>query len=265
MRAFRRSLRDLPPLTLSPAEINQYLHRREQVDRAMRLGTTRLSYDLIPVDTDPGVEAPVLPMNLGTAVAILFVDSTGSPWPVTSVTTGNARWFHVAAPKGLKNGNMLVGSALVRVGQTNIIVSLAGRNGPVSMVLRARPTPASGGKTLPTVVTVMVPGLGPQAKPPAFSPSGTHTVNARQVAFLDGVPPKGAHALVVSPAGRVQAWVYHRRIYLRTHASLVFPAWTAVLRNRHLRVYTIPLTPSVLLDRHGRETDVTLSGDHLHG
>lgn len=229
----------------------------------VRSGNAHLSYTMLPVSTTPGARSPVVHLTAGTVVALLFTDSTGAPWPVTSETTGNARWFSVKQPKGVSAGNMLVVSPLVRVGITNVIVTLKGRNSPVSIVLRSR---SNATAVLPSVLDVRVPGRGPQAIPPVLATSGPQTISAHQIRFLDGVPPSGAKPLTTAPGLTVEAWLYHHRIYVRTRGSLVFPAWEAVVRgSHHLRVYTIAPTPQILVDRHGREIHITLSGVDTHG
>ena len=260
--AFQRSLRDIPALSLSRRDIRMYQKRREEIDKVVRSGDGHLSYSLIPVNTNPGAQAPIINMTTGTVSAISFVDSTGAPWPITSETVGNARWFHIAIPKGLKQGNLLVATPLVRVGISNVLVTLKGRDAPVTLVLRSRPRRT----LLPSVINVLVPGLGPKAHPPTLLPAGPQTVTAHQIAFLDGVPPSGAKPLTLSPGAPAQMWRYQKHLYLRCRASLIFPAWTSVVRgSRHMRVYTLMPTPVLLLMRHGRQIHVAVTGGDVHG
>lgn len=260
--AFQRSLRDIPALSLSRGEIRLYQKRREEINKVVRSGDGHLSYSLIPVNTNPGAQAPIINMTTGTVSAITFVDSTGAPWPITSETVGNASWFHVAIPKGLSQGNLLVATPLVRIGITNVLVTLKGRNAPVTLVLRSRPSRS----LLPSVINVLVSGMGPKAHPPTLLPAGPQTVTSHQIAFLDGIPPAGAKALKLTEGTPAQAWRYQHHIYLRSRASLIFPAWTSVVRgSRHMRVYTLMPTPVLLLMRHGRQIHVSVTGSDTHG
>lgn len=261
-KAFQRSLKSLPSLALSPQEIRAYQKRRDKINQVVRSGDGHLSYSVVPVHLNPGAQAPVVALTTGTVLALTFIDSTGAPWPVTSQTVGNARWFHVTAPKGLADGNLLLVTPLVRLGTTNVIVTLKGQDSPITVVLRAQPHRS----LLPSVVNILVPGIGPNGTPPTLVPAGPQTINAQQIGFLDGVPPAGALSLTVTPTTNTQAWRYHHQIYLRTRANLIFPAWTAVVRgSHHMRVYTITRTPVVLVMRHGHQQQLALHGDDHNG
>jgi intracellular multiplication protein IcmK len=261
-RVFRRSLRDLPPLALSRSEIREALRKKAAVDKVLRSGDTKLSYGFLPVDTSPGARAPVLTLSPGTALAITFTDSTGAPWAVTSRTIGNPKLFSVAQPKGL-NDNMLVVSPLTPAGSTNLIVTLAGRTAPVALAVRVRPDDHAD---LPAVLDVSVPGTGPLARIPTIEAAGPATISSAQIAFLEGVPPAGARTLTAHPVGPVSAWLYKGRVYLRTRASLIFPAWRSVVRGSgHLRVYTVAPVPQVLVARHGHTVSIALTGEDTHG
>ena len=259
---FRRSLRDLPPLALSRREIRETLRKQAAVDQVLRSGDTRLSYGFLPVDTSPGARAPVLDLSPGTALAITFTDSTGAPWAITSRTIGNPKLFSVAQPKGL-NDNMLVVSPLTPAGSTNLIVTLADRTAPVALAVRVRP---DNHTDLPAVLDVSVPGTGPLARPPTIEAAGPTTISHTQIAFLEGTPPAGARTLTAHPAKPATAWLYKGSIYLRTRASLVFPAWQSVVRGSgHLRVYTVAPVPQILVDRHGHTVPIALAGEDTHG
>lgn len=259
---FRRSLRDLPPLALSRREIRETLRKQAAVDQVLRSGDTRLSYGFLPVDTSPGARAPVLDLSPGTALAITFTDSTGAPWAITSRTIGNPKLFSVAQPKGL-NDNMLVVSPLTPAGSTNLIVTLADRTAPVALAVRVRP---DNHTDLPAVLDVSVPGTGPLARPPTIEAAGPTTISHAQIAFLEGTPPAGARTLTAHPAKPATAWLYKGSIYLRTRASLVFPAWQSVVRGSgHLRVYTVAPVPQILVDRHGHTVPIALAGEDTHG
>lgn len=261
-KAFQNSLRGFPSLSLSPRMIKEYQKRRDAIDRVVRSGDGHLSYSVVPVHLNPGARAPVVDLTTGTVLALDFIDDTGAPWPLTSETVGNPRWFHVTLPKKLPQGNLLLITPLVRVGTTNVVVTLKDEDSPITVVLRSRPHRT----LLPSVVNVAVPGIGPEGVPPTLITAGPSTVTASQIAFLDGVPPTKARPLTVSPMAATQVWSYHGQLYVRTRSSLVFPAWTAVVRGgRHMRVYTVPTAPVLLLMRHGTQTQLTVHGDDRHG
>lgn len=206
----------------------------------------------ILVNMSPGSTPPVIRLRAGYVTSLVFLDSTGQPWPVVGYDLGNPKAFNIqpTAPDG-KSATLIV-QALVRYEQGNLAVMLKGESTPVMLTLMP------GQHAVDYRVDLRVPGLGPNATvsmigiPAAASPV--------LLAFLDGVPPAGAKLLDVEgpPA---QAWLFGGRIYLRTRLSILSPGWLATMSSPDgTHVYKLMKTPIVLVSQRGALAQLSIKG-----
>lgn len=79
---FQESLRQMMPL--SEEQIQEYRKWSDQRDRALLPVSPTLSSRSVHVELEPGCAPVVVRTTANIATSIVFHDSTGQPWPITS-------------------------------------------------------------------------------------------------------------------------------------------------------------------------------------
>ncbi len=248
---YRQALKDLFPL--SPAEIQSFRATVDATRHAIHPGPApAMQTRTLLLDLQPGAPVPVIHVAPGYVSSIVFLDSTGAPWPITSVTVGDAKWFSVQAPK-VDPQNLLTVSALGSHLASNMAVTLTHHTTPIVIALETSASDAA------VLTALRANEQGPNAKTPTLEPEIPVGADGALLAFLDEVPPAGA--IVLKSTNRdVEAWQYQRGIYVRTHFAVISPAFISVVRGEAgVRVYHVPLTPSVVFSHGGTPLTVDLS------
>jgi intracellular multiplication protein IcmK len=258
--AYERSLKILLPTT--PEEVRGYrmkLDEREEAmsdsrPAAMRSRTER-------VRLEPGREAPLVELSPNLVTALVFTDSTGSPWPVAATVLGSGSLFSAQL---LENGaaNQVVVSPLSNHGHSNLVVSLKGNDIPlvVRLITSSAVDPA---RQLDGLIIFQIQEPGPGARPLVNgSVKPRQVVDALLYSLLDGVEPTRARAVIAEPALEGESFVQvGSNLYLRTTRALIWPAPQArVSGPGGLSVYELPPVPSVLLADRDEVFTVLLSG-----
>jgi intracellular multiplication protein IcmK len=186
------------------------------------------------------------------ATSLVFHDSTGKAWPVSSVTNGAAAFYTVLRPE-IPEGNLLNIIPLREYGSSTIVVSLTGRDVPLVIRLDSDGIKAPE-RSADGMVLFRIGHQGPNAETPVTGMPMKETVSSEMLAFLDRVPPKGAHRLRLDPASAASdLWSMGDMYFLRTSDSLVWPAWKAVVNGAGaIKCYEIPVTSRVLIARDGK-------------
>lgn len=239
--AFHSVLKKNIPLT--PEEIRKFEQDFDKTQAAIHsqeppvMQTRTMALNLAP-----GAPVPVIKVTPGYVSSVVFLDNTGSPWPITSVTVGDPRFFSVEAPK-VKPRNVLTVAALGSHLASNIAVTLAGHTTPVMLSLETNPAQAA------VLTALRANSSGPLAESPVF-----HTVghaNTTLLAFLDDVPPNGASELATQSKG-ITGWSYKNNLYVRTELTPVWPAWVATVTGEMgIKVYKLPNVSSILVVDNG--------------
>ncbi len=248
---YSQALKDLFPM--SPAEIQSFRATVDATRHAIHPGPAPVMQTrTLLLDLQPGAPVPVIRVAPGYVSSIVFLDSTGAPWPITSVTVGDAKWFSVQAPK-VDPQNLLTVSALGSHLASNIAVTLTHHTTPIVIALETSASDAA------VLTALRANEQGPNAKTPTLEPEIPVGADGALLAFLDEVPPAGA--IVLKSTNRdVEAWQYQQGIYVRTHFAVISPAFISVVRGEAgVRVYHVPLTPSVIFSHRGMPLTVDLS------
>ena len=250
--AFSKMVRNMMPL--SPAQIKtlRYMFDKSQRAAATYPGTPpRPTSSSTIVNLSPGATPPVVRLRAGYVTSLVFLDSTGQAWPIAAYDLGDPKSFNI---KWNRKGNTLLVQSMTTYKSGNLAVILKGLDTPVMVTLMP------GQKNVDYRVDLRVSGLGPNAKPsltglPAAS-------NPQLINFLDGVPPKGAHALRVEGSGnQSQAWLYGKHLYLRTTLTVLSPGWISSMSSPDgTHVYELPKTPVVLASEQGTMVQLTIKG-----
>lgn len=203
------------------------------------------------VNLEPGSTAPVIRLAAGFVTTILFVDSTGAPWPITAYSVGDPQNFNI---QWNQKDNTLFIQSLKVYAHGNMAVRLWGLDTPVVLTL------VSGQRTVDFRVDLQVGGRGPDAKPVVIDTAFGAKVNPLLMNLLDGVPPKGSIKLNVI-GGLGDAWLYDNKVYFRSKLTILSPAWlSSVSSPDGTHVYELMLTPYIVATQNGRTVDIKLSG-----
>lgn len=248
--AFLQTVRNMLPLT--PQQVHSLRVLLDKTQRAANAypGTPpRPTSSSVIVNLAPGSTPPVIRLRKGFVTSLVFLDSTGAPWPIAAYDIGDPKAFNV---QWNRKSNTLLVQALDTYHTGNLAVILKGQNTPVMLTLMP------GQSAVDYRVDLRVPGLGPDANPTLSDLPAAQ--NPKLLTFLNGIPPQGAQTLQVQ-GGSCQAWLFHKHIYLRTSLTVLSPSWLATMSSPDgTHVYEIPQTPVVLASDRGKITQLELQG-----
>ncbi len=203
------------------------------------------------VNLAPGATPPVIRLAEGFVTSLVFLDSTGAPWPLDAYDLGNPKAFNIAWDKK-DNTLMVQANTLFTYG--NLAVKLRGLATPVMLTL------LPGQKAVDYRVDLRVQGQGPNAKPSPLGEGVPYTEDVDLLSVLDGVPPPGAQELTLV-GGSGQAWLANGKLYFRTRDTVLSPAWLASLSSADgTNAYEMVSTPMILVSENGKPVHLKVEG-----
>lgn len=239
---------------LSPEEIirlKQLYHTSEYAQAAPAGTPPKPTATSQFVNLSPGSTPPVIRLSQGFVSSLVFLDSTGAPWPISAYDLGDPSAFNIQWDK-TSNTLMIQATKLYNYG--NLAVRLRGLNTPVMLTL------IPGQKAVDYRVDLRVQGYGPNAKsmpmeegiPPAASDILLHV--------LDGVPPDGSTRLVVS-GGDARAWLLNDKMFIRTSLTILSPGWLGSMTSADgTHAYEMQKSPVLLVSWHGKVMQLKVEG-----
>ena len=173
----------------------------------------------IIVSLAPGSTPPVIRLRSGYVTSLVFLDSSGQPWPIVAYDLGNPDSFNLqpTTPDGKSNTVLIQAKSTYQRGNLAVYVKRSKYTSDVDFNAWTK-------KQLIYRGDLRIPGFGPNAK--ALGDNSPLSSDPVLVNFLDGVPPQGAKTMQVV-GGQGQAWVYGKHLYLRTGMTLLSPSWTS--------------------------------------
>lgn len=259
-RAFRAAT--LERLPMSPGQINQFQQKMDETMQAMHPAPPpKMNSRSLHVSLQPGGKTPIVRVAPGYVSSLLIVDATGAPWPITTVTVGNPKWFSVVKPE-TSEANLITVAPMTNHASTNLTVTLQGRDMPlIVQVLVADAAEDKKAYEADALVSFQIDAHGPKAKLPVLGDTVRSPASPELISFIDGVPPPGAKEVQLRPEiPGIQAWAYNSQIYLRTRHPAMSPAWSQIARGSgDLRVYVMPQVPSLMLSVDGQIQSVMVS------
>jgi intracellular multiplication protein IcmK len=194
------------------------------------------------------------------ATSLVFHDSTGQPWPITSVTNGGPAFFQVLRPE-LPDGNLLNVMPTQGYGTSTIVVTLEKRDIPLVIRLESDSV-RSPERKADALVLIQLAHYGPKASVPIVADI-QETVDSALLAFLDHTPPSKAVRVRMEPTlEKLNVWQFNGHHYIRTNHTLMWPAWTAVVNGAgNIRCYEVPVTSRIMISSNGKIQAVVLKGD----
>lgn len=202
------------------------------------------------VDLSPGATPPIIRLQGGFVTSIVFLDATGSPWPIAAYDLGDPRSFNIQWDQ---KGNTLMVQAISGYKTGNLAVMLQGLNTPIMLTL------LPGQKAVDYRVDLRLPGIGPNTVTTVTHLPGKETPVLLDV--LNGVPPQGSTTLKISGCSKCNAWLYNGEIFLRTRFTVLSPGWIATLTSADgTHAYQLPSTPVILVSDKGKTDTLTVEG-----
>lgn len=203
------------------------------------------------VNTAPGSSPPVIRLSKGYVSSLVFLDSSGAPWPIQVYDLGDPSAFNIAWDK---KGNTLMVQAMQDYAYGNIAINLRGMNTPVTLTL------VTGQPVVDYRVDLRVLGRGPLAQPEINSLEMPDQADSTLLNVLDGIPPQGSIQLTTEPHG-VQAWGDKDIMYVRTQYNILSPAWLAKMSSADgTHAYKMQKTSTLLVAQHGNVTPIKIEG-----
>ncbi len=250
--AFNAMIQQNMPLT--PEQVVQ-LH--QQIDMSQRAAAIPANIPPKPVSTTlmvnlaPGTTPPAIRLAQGYVSSLVFVDSTGSPWPIASFDIGNPKAVNIQWDG---KSNIIMLQAVSAYSNGDIVFRLLGNPTPITLEL------VSGQRVVDYRVDIHVSGIGPNAKDLPIGTALPSSANQLLLGVLDGVAPAGSKQLSVRGAD-AQAWVLADKLYLRTRLTVLSPGWTDTMVSPDgMHAYELPKTSSVLVSRYGEPAELKIEG-----
>lgn len=250
--AFNAMLQQNMPL--SPQQI---VRLRQQIDSSQRAAAIPALVPPKPVSSTlminlaPGTTPPAVRLAQGYVSSLVFVDSTGSPWPIAAFDIGNPKAVSIQWDG---KSNILLMQAILPYSDGDIVVRLVGLPTPVTLELVA------GQRVVDYRVDIHVSGIGPNTKELPIGTSLPNNANQLLLSVLDGIPPPGARGLNVTGAD-AQAWLLGEKLFLRTRFTVLSPGWVGTMVSPDgMHAYELPKTSSVLISRYGEPAELRIEG-----
>ncbi len=203
------------------------------------------------VNLSPGSTPPVIRLSQGFVSSLVFLDSTGAPWPISAYDLGDPAAFNIQWDK-TSNTLMIQASKLYTYG--NLAVRLRGLNTPVMLTL------IPGQKAVDYRVDLRVQGFGPNAKSMPLEEGIPPTASDILLHVLDGVPPQGSTRLTVS-GGDARAWLLNEKMFVRTNLTILSPGWIESMTSADgTHAYQMQKSPVLLVSWHGKVMQLKVEG-----
>lgn len=250
--AFNNMLQSNMPM--SPRQVVQL---RQQIDVSQRAASIPPVIPPKPVSSTlminlaPGTTPPAVRLAQGYVSSLVFVDSTGAPWPIAAFDIGNPKAVNIQWDG---KSNILLMQAVSPYSDGDIVVRLVGLPTPVTLEL------VSGQRVVDYRVDIHVTGIGPNTKEMPMGTSLPRSASNLLLGVLDGVAPAGSRLLNVIGAD-AQAWIVGQRMFLRTRLTVLSPGWVGTMVSPDgMHAYELPRTSTVLVSRYGEPAELRIEG-----
>lgn len=203
------------------------------------------------VNLSTGSTPPVIRLAQGFVSSLVFLDSTGAPWPIAAYDLGDPGSFNINWDKS-GNTLMIQSSKLYTYG--NLAVRLKGLNTPVMLTL------IPGQKAVDYRVDLRIQGYGPEAKSLPMEEGIPVIANDTLLHVLDGVPPDGSKKLSVI-GGDASAWTVGDKMFIRTNLTILSPGWLGSMTSADgMHAYEMQKSPVLLVSWHGKVMQLKVEG-----
>ncbi|WED44627.1 DotH/IcmK family type IV secretion protein [Legionella cardiaca] len=251
-QAYEGVTRQLFPLTPEQiVRLKQIYHASEYAQAATAGTPPKPTATSQFVNLSPGSTPPVIRLSQGFVSSLVFLDSTGAPWPISAYDLGDPASFNIQWDK---TSNTLMIQSIKLYNYGNLAVRLRGLNTPVMLTL------IPGQKAVDYRVDLRVQGIGPNAKAMPMEEGIPPSANDLLLHVLDGVPPPGSQRLTVS-GGDARAWLLDEKMYVRTNLTILSPGWIGSMTSADgMHAYEMQKSPVLLVSWHGKVMQLKVEG-----
>lgn len=251
-KAFKDMTRSLYPLNPEQIVRLKKIYQTNEYAQASTPGTPpKPTATSQFVNLSPGSTPPVIRLSQGFVSSLVFLDSTGAPWPISAYDLGDPSAFNIQWDK---TSNTLMIQAMKLYNYGNLAVRLRGLNTPVMLTL------IPGQKAVDYRVDLRVQGYGPNAKSMPMEEGIPPSASDILLHVLDGVPPAGSTRLIVS-GGDARAWLSNNKMYVRTNLTILSPGWLASMTSADgTHAYEMQKSPVLLVSWHGKVMQLKVEG-----
>lgn len=240
-----------------PMSPDQVVKMHQQIDLAQRAASVPANIPPKPVSSTiminlaPGTTPPAVRLAQGYVTSLVFVDSTGQPWPIASFDIGNPKAVNMQWDG---KSNVLLMQAVTPYTTGDMVVRLMGLPTPITLEMVA------GQRVVDYRVDLHVSGIGPNTKDLPLGTNLPNSANQLLLGVLDGLAPAGSKALTVTGADS-QAWMLGEKMYLRTRLTVLSPGWVGKMVSPDgMIAYELPKTSSVLVSKFGEPAEIKIEG-----
>lgn len=240
-----------------PLTPQQVVRLRQLIDVSQRAAAIPANIPPKPVSTTlminlaPGTTPPAIRLAQGYVTSLVFVDSTGAPWPIAAYDIGDPKTANIQWDA---KGNVMLIQATSPYSDSDLVIRLVGLMTPITLEL------VSGQRVVDYRTDIHVSGLGPNSKD---LPTGTplpSSANQVLLSVLDGIAPPESKLLTVK-GGECQAWLLGDTMYLRTRLTVLSPGWVGrMVSPDGMYAYEIQRTSSVLVSQYGEPIELKIGG-----
>ena len=240
-----------------PMSPDQVVKMHQQIDLAQRAASVPANIPPKPVSSTiminlaPGTTPPAVRLAQGYVTSLVFVDSTGQPWPIASFDIGNPKAVNMQWDG---KSNVLLMQAVTPYTTGDMVVRLMGLPTPITLEMIA------GQRVVDYRVDLHVSGIGPNTKDLPLGTNLPNSANQLLLGVLDGLAPAGSKSLTVTGADS-QAWMLGEKMYLRTRLTVLSPGWVGKMVSPYgMIAYELPKTSSVLVSKFGEPAEIKIEG-----
>lgn len=240
-----------------PLNPQQVIRLKQLIDQSQRAAATPANVPPKPVSSTlmvnlaPGSTPPAIRLAQGYVTSLVFVDSTGAPWPIAAYDLGDPRKTTIQWDG---KSNVLLLQAIAPYGDSDLVIRLTGMPTPITLAL------VLGQRVVDYRTDIHVSGLGPNSKD---LPTGTglpNSANQLLLSVLDGIAPPGSRQLIVK-GGDGLAWLLGDKMYMRTRLTVLSPGWVGrMVSPDGMYAYEMPKSSSVLVSQYGQPIELKIEG-----
>ncbi len=241
-------------MPLSPQQVVKLKQLIDQSQRAAAMPATvppKPVSSTVMVNLAPGATPPAIRLAQGYVTSLVFVDSTGSPWPIAAYDIGDPKKTNIQWDG---KSNVLLLQATAPYGDSDLVIRLIGMPTPITLAL------VLGQRVVDYRTDIHVSGIGPNSKD---LPTGTNLPNSANqllLSVLDGIAPAGSRQLTVK-GGDCLAWLLGDKMYLRSRLTLLSPGWIGrMVSPDGMYAYEVPRSASVLVSQYGNPIELKIEG-----
>lgn len=245
---------------ISADQVGEIIDLRKQLNDALsrRVGSTAKPVSQsVQISLSAGSTPHPVRTSLQTLTSLVFLDSTGAPWPIVDFAAGNGDALSLPAPADIvgKKLHVITLAPKQEFVSTNLTVMLEGAAAPVTLSI------VSSKKVVDYRLDLRVQGRGPNATSLASSSTFSEYLPPELINVLDGKPGDGAVELEVSGDNTTRVWKSGTKFYVRTRLQLIAPAAPNLGRGADgTNVYEVPPTPRVIALRNGEQVSLSITG-----